>query len=141
MRFLKFVLSSVLTSALCGGAFSRAQTSEAPVRVAGPLDEQARTLLRGNVSPIAQPQYDRGELAGETQMARMRIVLARSADRQAALDQFERELQDKSSPNYHKWIAPDEWLSLSSRNSTGFTFMKTNNMLAGGIKSLYYRSI
>jgi subtilase family serine protease len=39
----------------------------------------------------------------------MRIVLARSAEQQLALDRFEQELQEKSSPNYHKWVTPDQF--------------------------------
>ena len=39
----------------------------------------------------------------------MRIVLTRSVEQQTALDRFEQELQDKSSPNYHKWLTPQEF--------------------------------
>ncbi len=107
MRYLKIILLCILIGVIWGGAFSRAQTAESPIRIAGTLDENARTLLRGNVSIIAQPRYDRGEVAGETQISRMRIILARSADQQSSLDRFERELQDKTSPNYHQWLTPE----------------------------------
>jgi hypothetical protein len=39
----------------------------------------------------------------------MRLVLSRSTEQQAALDQYLAELQDKSSPNYHKWLTPEQF--------------------------------
>ena len=36
-------------------------------------------------------------------------MLARSGEQQLALDRFEQELQEKSSPNYHKWVTPDQF--------------------------------
>ena len=39
----------------------------------------------------------------------MRLVLARSSEQQAALDKYDAELQDKSSPNYHKWLTPEQF--------------------------------
>ncbi len=89
---------------LCG-----AQTSEGAARIAGPVDEHTRVVLHGNVSAAIQPQYDRGEAPGSNQLTSVRVVLARSAEQQASLDRFEQELQDKSSPAYHRWLTPEEF--------------------------------
>ncbi|HZD76034.1 MAG TPA: protease pro-enzyme activation domain-containing protein [Acidobacteriaceae bacterium] len=94
--------------ALCGSSYG-AQSPEAPARIAGPIREQSRVVLHGNVATVVQAQYDRGEASGSSQLTHMRVVLTRSADQQAALDRFEQELQDNSSPNYHKWITPQEF--------------------------------
>jgi len=39
----------------------------------------------------------------------LRIVFARSAEQQAALDRFESELLDRRSANYSKWLTPEEF--------------------------------
>ena len=39
----------------------------------------------------------------------MLLVLKRSPEQQAALEKLLAEQQDKSSPNYHKWLSPDEF--------------------------------
>jgi subtilase family serine protease len=109
MRFCCFLAQSVLVSVFLWGAASGAQTSEIPPRIVGPVDELTLTTLQGNVSAAAQPQYDRGEAPGATQLTQIRIVLARSANQQQALNQFEQELQEKTSPNYHRWLTPDQF--------------------------------
>ena len=109
MRFCCFFAQCALVSVLLGGTSSGAQTSQVPPQIVGPVDELSLTTLQGNVSPAAEPRYDRGEAAGTTQLSEMRIVLVRSATQQHALDQFEQELQDKWSPNYHRWLTPDQF--------------------------------
>lgn len=42
-------------------------------------------------------------------MTHVRIVFARSAKQEAELEQLEQDLQDKSSPRYHKWLTPQEF--------------------------------
>ncbi|HTF61436.1 MAG TPA: protease pro-enzyme activation domain-containing protein, partial [Edaphobacter sp.] len=108
-RSFCFLAQSALIIVLFWGSLSRAQTSQIPERVVGPVDELSLTTLHGNVSAAIQPQYDRGETPGTTRLTHMRIVLARSAEQQAALDRFEQELQERSSPNYHKWLTPDQF--------------------------------
>ena len=102
MQSCRFAAQSVLIILLLWGVTSGAQTSQISPRVVGPVDELSLTTLRGNVSAAAQAQYDRGEAAGATPLTQMRIVLARAAEQQQALDRFEQELQEKSSSNYHK---------------------------------------
>ena len=109
MQFCCSLAQSALFGLLLWGPISGAQTSRVPPRIAGPVDELSLTTLRGNVPAAAQPQYDRGEAAGTTQLNQIRIVLARSASQQQALDRFEQELQEKSSPNYHRWLTPDQF--------------------------------
>ncbi|MDX6458682.1 MAG: hypothetical protein QOE55_2379, partial [Acidobacteriaceae bacterium] len=109
MQFCRFPAQFALISVLLAGAISGAQTSEVSPRIAGPVDKLSLTTLQGNVSAAVQAQYDRGEAAGATQLTHMRIVLSRSTEQQLALDRFEQELQEKSSPNYHKWLTPDQF--------------------------------
>jgi subtilase family serine protease len=108
-RLSRLLAFSALLSMVLWGALARAQTPDVSARVAGPVVDQSRVMLQGNVSAVAQPQYDQGEAPGSNQLNHMRIVLTRSAGQQKTLDRFEQELQDKSSANYHKWLTPQEF--------------------------------
>ncbi|MFL6307456.1 MAG: protease pro-enzyme activation domain-containing protein [Candidatus Sulfotelmatobacter sp.] len=109
MQFCCSLAQSALFGVLLWGQISGAQTSQVPPRIIGPVDELSLTTLQGNVPAVARPQYDRGEAEGTVQLNQVRIVLARSANQQQALDRFEQELQEKSSPHYHHWLTPDQF--------------------------------
>ena len=81
----------------------------APRLVTQSINEQKRTVLHGNVHPQAAPQFDRGAAPGSLAMDRMLLVLKRSSQQQTALDQLLVEQHDLSSPNYHKWVTPEEF--------------------------------
>ena len=53
-----------------------------------------------------------GRAADESTVLRMRIVFARSAEQQAALDRFEAEILDRNSANYRKWTTPVQFGTL-----------------------------
>ena len=73
------------------------------------LDETRLTLLRGNTHPLARAEFDRGPAPVNLSMQRMLLVLTRSAQQEAALQTLLEEQQDKTSPNFHKWLTPDEF--------------------------------
>jgi subtilase family serine protease len=86
-----------------------AQVPSARVRITQPVDETKLTVLRGNTYPLARAQFDRGAAPYSLPMQRMQLVLKRSAEREAALETMMAQQQDKSSPNYHKWLTPDQF--------------------------------
>lgn len=100
-----------LVVALLPGPVLRAQLASAP-RVTSQVNESELAALKGNVPMMAQSRFDRGEVASSTQLAHIRLVLSRSQEQQAALDKFLAELQDKTSPNYHKWLTPGQFGNL-----------------------------
>jgi subtilase family serine protease len=89
-----------------------AQSSVAAARITTDVDGSSLTTLKGNVPRLARAEYDQGEASPSTQLTHVRLVLSRSAERQAALEKYLTELQDKSSPNYHKWLTPAEFGAL-----------------------------
>ena len=97
------------TTALLSSSALPAQNSAVAPRIIANVDESTLTMLKGNVPRLARAQYDQGEAPGSTQMTHARLVLQRSSEQQAALDAYLAELQDKSSPNYHKWLTPAEF--------------------------------
>src|SRR5215469_5251015 len=78
-------------------------------RIREAVDESQRLVLKGNTHPLARPQYDRGAAPPDLPLNRMLLVLKRGPEQEWALRQLLDEQQDKSSPNYHKWLTPDEF--------------------------------
>ena len=106
-----YVVGSALlcSMALLCSSVLPAQNSAAAPRITAAVDESSLSMLKGNVPPLARAEFDQGEAAASTQMTHMRLVLSRSTEQQAALDQYLADLQDKSSPNYHKWLTPEQF--------------------------------
>jgi subtilase family serine protease len=112
MRLMKaFPLNvlAILAGALLCSTALLAQHSTATPRIVANVNELSLTTLRGNVPSLARAEYDQGEASSSTQLTHIRLVLSRSPEQQAALDQYAADLQDKSSPNYHKWLTPEQF--------------------------------
>jgi subtilase family serine protease len=90
-------------------ATSLAQQPAVQPRITQAVDEASTTVLRGNVHPLARVQLDSGVAPASLPMQRMLLVLKRSDQQEAALRQLLDEQQDKSAPNYHKWLTPDDF--------------------------------
>jgi hypothetical protein len=88
---------------------SSASPSEAPARVTGAVDEHQLVTLRGNVHPLARPEFDRGLVADGQVLHRILLILQRSPAQEAALTRFLDDQQNKSSENYQQWLSPEEF--------------------------------
>lgn len=85
--------------------------SSAPVardRIFGPVDATQVARLRGTAHPRARAQYDQGRTDTSRTIGGA-ITFRLSAAQQSDLDQLLREQQDPKSPNYHRWITPDQY--------------------------------
>ena len=78
-------------------------------RIVRPVDNRSMVRLRGTLYPQARAAFDQGPAAPTQRMERMTLFFAPTAEQQAALDQLLAEQQDPSSPNYHKWLTPEEF--------------------------------
>ena len=78
-------------------------------RIPGPVDNSTFVPLAGNVAYQAQPQYDRGLVEAAMPMNYIVLQTQPSASQQAALNKLLAEQQDKKSPNYHKWLTPEQY--------------------------------
>jgi subtilase family serine protease len=102
---------AVIPAIVCGlllfpAARTSAQTSNVVSRIVQPVNDSQRTVLRGNTHPLARPEFDRGAAPSTLALDRMLLVLKRSPAQEAALARLLAEQQDRSSPNYHKWLTP-----------------------------------
>ena len=78
-------------------------------RVSDRVDETRLAVLQGNTHPLARAQFDQGAAPPNLPMNRMLLVLKRGPDQEAALQDLLEQQQDTSSPNYHKWLTPDQF--------------------------------
>jgi hypothetical protein len=102
-----------LLLALIASVSSPAQTTassvQVPSRIVGPVDESSLTTLKGNVYPLAIARFDRGAAPYGLPLERMLLVLKRSPEQEQALQVLLLEQQDRSSPYFHQWLAPEEF--------------------------------
>ena len=80
-----------------------------PALVTQPIDNSVRTVLTGNVHPLARAQYDQGEAPSDLVLHRMMLVLKRSSQQETALRRLIENQQNKNSSNYHKFLTPSEF--------------------------------
>ena len=66
-------------------------------------------ILSGAISPRVRHADDRGLMEPARTLSHMTLVFKRSAEQRAELNRLLAELQDTSSPNYHKWLTPEEF--------------------------------
>jgi subtilase family serine protease len=88
---------------------TRAQTNAVRARVTEAVDTQNLVTLRGNVHPLARPEFDQGVAPDDLPMERILLVLQRGADQESALRQLLDDQQVKSSPRYHQWLTPAQF--------------------------------
>jgi hypothetical protein len=86
-----FCTLCMLSVTLCVGAWA-----EQPDRILGSIDNSQTVVLKGNVNPKAQPQYDKGPLDPFMKLTHVSLLIQPSAEQQAALKQLLAEQQDSS---------------------------------------------
>ncbi|MFP5235863.1 MAG: Ig-like domain repeat protein [Acidobacteriota bacterium] len=111
MRLRLFSLVAA-AGAILGASNLSSQVSAVAPRIVRAIDDSQLIPLRGNVTALAQPRFDRGEADPAMQMTSVRLVLSRSKEQEAALEQFMAQQLDKSSPNYHHWLTPQQFGTL-----------------------------
>src|SRR5712691_7254408 len=80
-------------------------------RIVQPVDNAQVSVLKGNVHPLARPEYDQGKVEDSFRLEHMTLVLKASPSQRASLNTLLPQLQDPSSPNYHKWLTPEQYAS------------------------------
>lgn len=74
-------------------------------RVLDRVDLNRRAVVAGNRHPAARGANDRGLADPALQLTNVTLLLRPSA----SLEGFLREQQDPASPNYHKWLTPEQF--------------------------------
>lgn len=111
-KYFTFAFWSLI--ALFPSCSAAAQDQAQFVRAPQPLiteavDDSRLTTLKGNTHPLARREFDLGSAPATLPMERMLLVLKRSPEQQLALRKLLDDQQDKHSPNYHKWLTPEQF--------------------------------
>jgi hypothetical protein len=86
-----------------------AQNRPIPARIVQDVDNTIRSVLTGNTYYLAQARFDEGAAPASLPMQRMLMLLRRSPQQEAALEQFLQDQQNSASPNYHSWLTPQQF--------------------------------
>ncbi|HEY6386574.1 MAG TPA: Ig-like domain repeat protein [Candidatus Acidoferrum sp.] len=85
------------------------QAAAVPARITQAIDETQLVPLKGNVHPLARPEFDQGAVSDSMSANRMLLLLQRSAEQEAALRQLLEDQQNKGSVSFHKWLTPQQY--------------------------------
>jgi subtilase family serine protease len=103
------VILAGLSLALIATPAVQAQTHPVPARITAQVDDTRTVQLKGNVHPLARPEFNRGAVADSQPMTRMLLTLQRSAEQETALQQLMDAQQTKGSASYHAWLTPEQF--------------------------------
>ena len=78
-------------------------------RITGRIENSRMVALEGGVRREARPQYDQGTVEPSFRMNYVTLLLKSSTDQRSMLNRLLAEQQDPFSPNYHKWITPEQY--------------------------------
>jgi uncharacterized protein (TIGR03437 family) len=78
-------------------------------RISGQVDATHLVKLAGNVKPQAKPAADEGPVDPAMKLSYVHLMLKPTAAQQTELDQLLIAQQDRRSPNFRKWLTPDQF--------------------------------
>jgi hypothetical protein len=105
-----FLQSSIAVAALLFASIpAGAQGNFVRPRITQRVDENRLAVLQGHTHPLARPQFDQGQADPAFKLERISLMFRPTAEQQAALDSLLLQQQDSSSPNFHKWLTPEEY--------------------------------
>ena len=88
---------------------ARAQTPPARPMITQAIVEANLARLFGNVRPEAVAANDRGRVPDNFSMEHMLLQLKRPPAQEQALSQLIDQLHDPASPNFHRWLSPNQF--------------------------------
>src|SRR5690348_490269 len=80
-----------------------------PGRITGKIDSNRTIALSGRVHPLANAKNDRGPVEASFALPGITLLLKGSSAQQADLQQYLQEQQDPASPNFEKWLTPEQY--------------------------------
>jgi pseudomonalisin len=86
-----------------------ARAAQPTDRIRGPVDDAVTVMLPGHVRPEVTAATAIGPAEAELPMDHMILTLKGDAAQEAALANLLREQQDPRSPNYHKFLTPQQF--------------------------------
>src|SRR5205814_10440731 len=78
-------------------------------RIQSEITSSDQSTLKGSLHPLAQAQNDSGRMPGASRLNGISLYFNRSAAQKADLEALLAAQQDPSSPQYHRWLTPDQF--------------------------------
>src|ERR1019366_8363682 len=86
-----------------------AAPSAQPPHIRGPIQDLQRVRMTGHVHPMAKAEDDRGPLDAFVTLPAITLVLRPTPEQRADLDRLLAAQQDPGSPDYHRWLVPEQY--------------------------------
>jgi hypothetical protein len=110
LRFVVLLTFSFAIAALTIPALTpKAVAASAPARITQPIDETQLVTMVHNTRPEATAKNDRGALPEAYPVDHILLVLQRSPAQEKALEKLIDSMNDKKSPNFHKWLTAEQF--------------------------------
>ena len=111
-RIQMISLAALALGGLCGSAVAQGtstQGSAAKVLITGAVNNNDRVVVGKGLRPMVAKASDLGAAPTTLTASHMAMVLTRSAEQQAALKQYLRDVQNPKSASYHQWLTPAQF--------------------------------
>jgi len=92
----------------CALAASPVFAQKPAVRIQNDINNSDMTTLKGS-RVLAPQERDAGRMPSDTKLTGVSMVFSRSASQQAALEQLLAAQQDPDSPQFHRWLTPEQF--------------------------------
>src|SRR5208283_2751966 len=102
-------LRAFSSAALIVALFSSLSYAATADRISGALSGGQTVALQGYVNRHARPQFDRGPVEPGWRFGSIMLQTVPTPSQQKDLTRLLAEQQDRNSPNYHKWLTPEQW--------------------------------
>jgi uncharacterized protein (TIGR03437 family) len=109
MSISRAISSCTVVLALSATPLLAQQANRVPPRITQAIDETKLFPLRNNTHPLARAEYDQGAAPRDLPMERMLLLLRRSPEQEASLQQLLEDQQNTASANYHHWLTPEQF--------------------------------
>lgn len=80
-----------------------------PTRIHGAIENGRRFRLTGHMNPKAQSGSDLGRMDSSAVLRGLTLVLGQTPSQQSDLEALLARQQDPSSPEYHRWLTPEQF--------------------------------
>jgi len=78
-------------------------------RIAGPVEPRNLVKLQGSLHPDARPEFDAGPADLSMKLDYITLMVRKTPQQQAELDQLLVDQQDPLSPRFHQWLQPEQF--------------------------------
>ena len=109
VRTINAIASFVFASLTIASGTSQVESGPLRSRVLGPVNNAVRVAVAGSTYSKVRHAIDVGPVSRAMPMRRMLLVLSAGEEQERELGQLLNSQHDKASPNYHRWLTPEEF--------------------------------